>query len=226
MVLTSFTPSDDADTPSLARAEFVYRQLRAAIASGELVAGTRLREVELAARLGVSRTPVREALRRLSSEGTVTDDAQRGIVVTALTMAMVQERYVVRESLEGTAAALAATQATPLERAALRTIADRDLALQGDVVQLVANNRLFHQTLYRAAHNHYLLKTLEAVHESLALLSGSSLTDPSRVTEAVREHQMLVQAIERHDVQVAQDMARAHIRGACKVRLAQLSRAG
>lgn len=218
MPLKTF-PSDDDSTPVLPRAEFVYRQLRQAIIEGTFAAGTRLREIELAQQMDVSRTPVREALRRLESEDMVSADGARGLIVTELSREMVRELYSMREVLEGTAAAWAARNATPVELAALRTIADRDATLVDDPARLAKNNHLFHQTLYRAAHNRYLLKSLSSLQASIALLGGTGLAAGKRAHFAVNEHQSLLVAIERHDARNAEDIARAHIRGALDARM-------
>ncbi|CAG9259746.1 GntR family transcriptional regulator [Paraburkholderia unamae] len=223
MPLKPFTSEDD-ENPALPRAEFVYRQLRSAILEGGLPAGTRLREIELAQQMEVSRTPVREALRRLESEGMVTADRARGLIVTELTGEMVRELYAMREMLEGTAAAWAARNATAVELAALRTIADQDAALVGDPLRLARNNHLFHQTLYRAAHNRYLLKSLSSLQASIALLGSTGLAAGQRAHFAVSEHQALLAAIERHDARSAEDIARSHIRGALEARMLVLGR--
>jgi DNA-binding GntR family transcriptional regulator len=223
MPLKPFT-SDADGQPALPRAEFVYRELRNAILEGALRAGTRLREIELAQQMDVSRTPVREALRRLESEGMVTADRARGLIVSEITHEMVRELYAMREMLEGTAAAWAARNATAVELAALRTIADQDAALAGDPQRLAKNNQLFHQTLFRAAHNRYLLKSLSSLQASIALLGGTGLAAGQRAHFAVSEHQALVAAIERHDARSAEDIARAHIRGALEARMLVLGR--
>ena len=100
---------------------------------------------------------MREALSRLESEGLVVNEPNRGMMVTQLDASMVSELYVMREVLEATAAALAARHATDVEISLLRDIVERDLVLAEDPERLVSNNRLFHETLHRCAHNRYLL---------------------------------------------------------------------
>ena len=97
-----------------------YERLLNAIDSGELAPGSRLLEAQLAERLGVSRTPVREALRRLEAQGLVTHEPHRGVVVAELDYDQLGELYAVREVLEGTAARLAARHASPEEVEVLR----------------------------------------------------------------------------------------------------------
>ncbi len=100
------------------------------------------------------------------------------MMVTRLDASMVSELYVMREVLESTAAALAARHATDVEISLLRDIVERDLAFAEDPDKLAVNNRLFHETLHRCAHNRYLLKTLRSLHESMALLGRSTLAVP------------------------------------------------
>lgn len=206
-------------TKSRSRGEDAYQQMMAAIQSGALKPGTRLREAELAEWLGSSRTPVREALNRLQSEGLVVQEPRRGMIIAELDHSMVSELYIMREVLEGTAARLAARHASDVEIALLREVAERDRTLNDDSVKLARNNRLFHETLYRAAHNRYLLKTLCLLQESLALLGQTTLSMPGRSTTAYEEHDAMVTAIERHDAAGAEEASRAHIRAAHRARV-------
>jgi DNA-binding GntR family transcriptional regulator len=208
-----------ASARSLSRGEDAYRKMMEAIQSGALKPGTRLREAELAEWLGSSRTPVREALNRLQSEGLVVQEPRRGMIITELDHGMVSELYIMREVLEGTAARLAARHASDVEISMLREIADRDKSLNDDPIKLARNNRLFHETLYRAAHNRYLLKTLSLLQESLALLGQTTLSMPGRSLTAYEEHDAMVSAIERHDASAAEEASRAHIRAAHKARM-------
>jgi len=206
------------------RSEQAYRYVRQAILSGELAPGTRLREIELAGLLGLSRTPVREALGRLESEGLVVNESGRGLVVTELDQSMISELYVMREVLEGTAARLAARHASDVEISALREIADRDAQWIDQPELLAANNRFFHETLYRCAHNRYLLKTLNSLQESLSLLGPTTLAVPGRAQSSSREHQEMVAALERRDPDLAEQITREHIRAAYKARLTRMLR--
>ncbi|GAB1575729.1 GntR family transcriptional regulator [Bordetella petrii] len=210
--------------PACKRGDQVYQYIRAAIRRGEWEPGTRLREIELAELLGLSRTPVREALSRLESEGLVTNDLGRGLIVTQLDHNMVNELYFMREVMEGTAARLAAHHASEIEIAAMRDIVDRDALLIDNPEQLAENNRLFHEMLYRCAHNRYLLKTLSLLQESMGLLGPTTLLDPQRAHDSAREHQNLMAALEQRDLDLAERITRDHIRGAYKARLSRMLR--
>lgn len=209
----------DHEQSSLSRGEEAYQKMLEAIQSGEFKPGTRLREVELAQWLGSSRTPVREALNRLQTEGLVVQEPRRGMIIAELDHSMVSELYFMREVLEGAAARLAARHASDVEIAMLRDIADRDKTCDGNPVKLAKNNRLFHETLYRSAHNRYLLKTLSLLQESMALLGQTTLSQPGRSTTAFEEHDALVAAIERHDAAAAEEASHAHIRASHYARM-------
>ena len=211
-----------------------YDLLLEAIGEGRLPAGTRLREAELAARFQVSRTPVREALKRLEAQGLVAHAPHHGAVVAALDYGQTVELYHMREVLEGTAAGLAATHATATEVEVLREMVQRDRALvegalvEGALVEgapvdgpraLADTNRLFHRQLRASARNRFLDATLENMRLSLALLRGTTLGAPERGAQAVAEHAAVVEAIAARDPEAAEAAARRHIRAAFKARI-------
>lgn len=207
-----------ADMPGGERA---YRMLTRAISRGELKGGMRLREAELGKRIGLSRTPVREALARLEQQGLVVNDGSRGLIVAELDHRAVTELYAMREVLEGTAARLASLHASEVEIAILRKIVERNAQLI-EPHDLAENNRLFRGTLYRCSHNRYLLKMLRSVHEAMLLLGQSSLASPAPADVWTREHEELMDAIERRDADAAERIARQHIAVAFRARLASL----
>ena len=216
------TPAPNAGLDELPRSERAHRYLRDAIRAGRLRPGDRLREVEVAATMGLSRTPVREALARLEAEGLVINDSMRGIVVTELDYSMVAELYVMREVLEGTAARLAAQHASEVELSILEDLCDQYRAALNDSDEMALKNRQFHDTLCHCAHNRYLLKVLNMLHDSLSLLGPTSLALPERAAETLREHEAIVDAIRRRDTAAAEDAARAHIRAAQTTRMKRL----
>jgi DNA-binding GntR family transcriptional regulator len=213
------SPFDEGGPLSRTRGEDAYQKMLDAIQSGRLKPGMRLREVELSEWLGSSRTPVREALNRLQTEGLAVQEPRRGLIIAELDHTMVSELYQMREVLEGAAASLAARHASDLEIGVLRDIADRDRTIGDDPVKLAKNNRLFHETLYRAAHNRYLSKTLSSLRESMALLGQTTLGLPGRSSTTFDEHDALVGAIERRDPLQAEQAGRAHIRAAHRARM-------
>src|ERR1700756_1243251 len=121
-----------------------YELLLAGIENGELPAGTRLRETELAQRFSLSRTPIREALKRLEQQGLVRHEPH-GLVVTSLNYNQIAELYLLREVLEGTAARLAAQHASDIEIGLLQEMVEKDRALAEQPTRLAKTNRAFHQ---------------------------------------------------------------------------------
>lgn len=212
---TAATTASERGEP---RGEQAYRHIFDAIEEGSMPPGTRIREVDIAERTGLSRTPVREALNRLQLEGLVSHDPARGTIITELDHGMISELYAMREVLEGTAAGLAARHASEVEIAFLREIGERDAQLR-DVRDLVRNNKLFHSTLYRCAHNRYLLRMLHSLQESMMLLGRSTLAKPSRADTAREEHRAIINALEARDPEAAEQFARNHIRKAYMQRL-------
>ena len=200
-----------------------YRRLADSIRDGALAPGTRLREEDLAASLQMSRTPVREALRRLQDEGLLSQDAQRGMAVARLDHQMMTELYLMRDVLEGTAARLAARHASDAEVAVLRDLMEVEAKLGRDARQLARHNQRFHEALYLAAHNRYLLKTLNALRDAMALLGETTYAAPGRAKSALAEHRAIVEAIAAGDAAAAEAAARAHIQGAQRTRIRMMA---
>jgi DNA-binding GntR family transcriptional regulator len=204
------------------RSERAYQLLRRAIESGELKPGQRVMEVEAAEWLDMSRTPVREALRRLESEGMLTVEPRTGLVVASISRQAMLELYVMREVLEGTAARLCARHASDLELMELEELVKREARLDGNYDALARHNRLFHEAVHRGAHNRYLEKSLSAVNDSMYLLGKSMMLLPERAKLAKTEHAELMAAIAKRDPDTAEQIARRHVRSAQQQRLKQL----
>ena len=214
----SFAVVDDSVLRTRSRADFVYESLRDAIADGRIGRGERVREEEIARNLGVSRTPVREALQRLQQRGLLVLGSGRGLVVAELSQQQVVELYSMREILEGSAARFAARHATEPEIAILYRLQEELMGATQDPMPLVALNRRFHQAIYEAAHNRYLMQTLDNLHDSFALLHSSTFRVPSRRQESDAEHRNIIAAIEKRDPDAAERAAREHILQAQRTR--------
>lgn len=202
-----------------ARSEHVYRRLRDAIAQGTLKPGQRVMELEIAEWLNVSRTPVRDALRRLEAEGMLVHEPRAGLAVARLDRQAVMELYVMREVLEGTAARLCARHASDLEVLELQDLVKLERQLKGDYEALARHNRRFHEAIHRGAHNRYLEKSLSAVNDSMWLLGRSQMLLPHRAKSAAAEHAEIVRAIQKRDPDAAEEAARKHVRAAQRERL-------
>src|SRR5262245_29151535 len=172
-----------------------YELLRRAIATGELQPGTRVLENELATRLKMSRTPVREAIASLEAEGLVSIEGPRGRVVTKLDYQSVMELYAVREVLESKAAGLAARSASEVEILGLRHMLELEEQMLDDAGKLADHNRRFHEAIYYCSHNRYLLKMLEYIQTAMLLLHPVARVAKERRQSALLEHRAIVDAI-------------------------------
>ncbi len=195
-----------------------YSMILDAIDVGTYRPGDRLVESELAERLGMSRTPVREALQRLETQSLLARDG-RSLIVASLDHNQLSELYVVRSELEGLAARLAARQATREEVRVLREMVEADNALVNDPPALARANRRFHKQIHLASHNRYLVQQLDLVYRTMALMATSSLAVAGRGEIAQSEHDQIVSRIEARDEDGAADALRSHISVAFVTRL-------
>ena len=201
------------------RSEVAYQKLLAAIQHGELKPGTRIREVEVAERFGISRTPVRDAIRRLESDGLLIHLPRHGAVIRELDHREVIELYEIREVLEGTAARYAARHASELEIAELEDLNELMLKNGEDPVKVAEANHLFHQALYRTANNRFLIDALNSLSNSMALLGGTTLQYTNRPDSAYQEHKNIIDNIRSGNADQADADARHHIRSAQRLRI-------
>ena len=183
------------------------------IVEGRLAPGERLDEVGLAARHGVSRTPVREALRRLAETGLVTLRPRRGAVVAALEPTRVAEAFEVMAELEAMAGRLAARRIRAKEIAALRLIhAECEAAAaHGHADGYYAANGRFHHLVYTAAGNGFLLGEATKLHARLKPYRRLQLRAPRRLAASLAEHEAVLAALEAGDGAAAADALRAHV---------------
>jgi DNA-binding GntR family transcriptional regulator len=206
-------------------AEQAYRALRNAIQEGQLEAGQRVLELELCSWLKVSRTPIREAMRRLQSDGMLVHAPGGGLSVAQHDLRAVAELYDVRERLEGAAAGMSARFADATEIHMLQAMVETHRQLPDDPKVHARENALFHEQIYRAAHNRFLLKSLQDLHDSVVLLGRTTFAAPGRIAEALGEHQAIVAAIARRDEVEAEQLARRHVRRGYELRLAAMAEA-
>lgn len=196
-----------------------YTLILEAIEAGVYKPGDRLVESELAERLGVSRTPVREALQRLETQSMLSRDG-RSLIVATLDHNQLAELYAVRTELEGLAARLAARHATDEEIRVLRLMAEEDRALTGgDPRALSRANKRFHKQIHLASHNRFLVQQLDLVHRSMALMANTSFAAEGRDEVALAEHEAIVAAIAARDGDAAYAALKAHISKAFETRL-------
>lgn len=223
----TWAPGGSALGPSMTarggpRGEFVYKALLDAIRAGRIKPGDRIREEDVAQSLGVSRTPVREALQHLQARRLVELAPGRGIVVVELNTHQVMELYAMREVLEGAAARFAAQHALPVEIAEMRELLDEFAGASGDAPRLARINNALHRTIYQAARNRYMHEALNSLEDALSLLRNTIFSLPERHASADREHRAIVSAIESRDSEEAEQASRLHIREAQRARLRML----
>ena len=199
-----------------------YSLILEAIDIGIYKPGDRLVESDLADSFGVSRTPIREALQRLETQSLLTRDG-RSLIVSSLDHSQMAELYTVRAELEGLAANLAAKHATSEEVKVLQDMVDSDRKIISDPSSLARSNRRFHKQIHLASHNRFLIKQLDLVHRSMALMATTSLAADGRGAVAVEEHQAIVTAIAAGGSEEASEKLRDHISIAFITRLKQES---
>ncbi|SMX42457.1 GntR family transcriptional regulator [Actibacterium lipolyticum] len=200
----------------------VYDRLLDDIRTGALGPGDRLLETELAERLNISRTPVREALRQLEADGLVTHVPRVGAAIRSLDYSEVMELYEMRAVLESTAARMAARAASDIEIAELEEINAELATATNDANRAYELNRQFHRTLLDAAKNRFLVKSTNALQKTLLILGTSTLAEVSRAEEAVAEHATILKALRARDGAAAEAAMRQHMESSHRVRLRQL----
>ena len=209
----------EAEEDGLSRAERVYRHLRDGIRAGTYRAGQRLREVEIAGALKTSRTPVREAIRRLEADRLVEDVAGAGLTVRQLDRQRVLELYMFRAAMEGTAAEWAAMHATELDIAELSETLGQMRMVAHDPRRAALLYRRFHEGIYRAARNSFLDHVIASTSDFMALLPGTTHDRPGRAAQVLLEHERVLEAIAARDPERAARAMRDHIQAASQFRL-------
>jgi DNA-binding GntR family transcriptional regulator len=198
---------------SLRLSERLRESIEEEIATGKLLPGTRLDEVELATRFGVSRTPIREALRLLLGEGLVETRPQRGAVVAQVTPQRLIEMFEVMGELEAMCARLAARRMSDDELAGIEAAheACRESATARDADGYFYNNERFHFAIYEASHNTFLFEQASALQRKLRPYRRLQLRVRNRVQRSFEEHQDIVDALRDGDAEKAVLSVRKHV---------------
>jgi DNA-binding GntR family transcriptional regulator len=199
--------------------EAAYDALVEALRAGSFQPGDRLREEDVASRLSLSRTPVREALRRLESDGIVEHRPRIGAVIRRLGHRELVELYEMRIVLERTAAQMAAKHGALEEFDALDACTDQIERAQDDPARGAAINQDFHSALYLAGRNRFLLDAARALNNALLLLGPTTYTRPARIEEVVRQHRDITAAVRAGDGEAAGRAAEVHLRTSLQHRL-------
>lgn len=213
-------PADIETSPSLAvasgaktRAEDIRRQLADEIVIGQVAPGERLDEAGLAARFGVSRTPIREALRQLTVMGLVDSRPHRGVVVIEITAEKLTELFELMTELEATCARLAAQRMTPAERRELGGIHDlsRIATQEGDGDTYRRLNQAFHAAICAGSHNRFLIDATNQTRYRANPFRNAQFRQVGRLKRSYEEHDAVVDAILRGDAAGAERAIREHV---------------
>lgn len=211
-----------AGRPPISRADYVHQTLRDEIALGALLPGTPLGQDEIAARLGVSITPVREALRRLEAAGFVNYEAHYGATVSSLSDEALNELYLLRSVVEGLAARLAAARITAEELDQLDQIqADmRSMVSQHDVAGLARGSRDFHSLIAEIGGPDYLAKHLQLIWENSPIPTKLSVwANENASAHSLAAHAELIQALRAGDAAAAGSLMSGHVIDVIELRL-------
>lgn len=195
------------------RSNFLEERLAEEIINGRLLPGTRLEEQAIADRFKTSRTPVREALRRLVSTGLIEMRPRRGVVVSTVTRDRLAQMFETMAELEGACARLAAERMTPAERDALRALQKHgtDIVDAADADAYERHNRAFHAAIYRGSGNAVLEETTLSVRARLSPFRSAQFQIPGRVARSNAEHAAVVDAIIVNDGETAYAAMRFHM---------------
>ena len=193
--------------------DVVFNTLRQAILRGELKPGERLMEIQLANKLGVSRTPIREAIRKLELEGLVLMIPRKGAEVAEITIKDLEDVLEVRAALEELAVCDACENITEEQILALKEAADNfQAALESDdLVKCAETDMAFHEIIYQASDNKRLNQVLNNLREQMYRYRVEYLKEEQTRNLLVSEHEELVKAIREGDVQKAQDISFHHL---------------
>lgn len=193
----------------------VYERLEQDILSGKYERGTLLTELKLSEDLGVSRTPIREALRMLEQDNIV-EPSGKGVKVLSITTEDAEAIYRIRERIEGMAAADCARRISDADLRALSDILSLQefYAAKQDSERVEELDGEFHKTIYRCSGSSILYNTLRPLHRKIQKFRKNAVAYPHRASESVAEHRRILNAIAAHDPEAADRAVTEHVRAA------------
>lgn len=196
----------------MTKAQEIQQTLAEEIVKGRLKPGTSLDETVFAANFGVSRTPIREAIRQLEAIGLVETRPHRGAVVTDISVDRLENMFAVMAELETLCAGWAATAMSPEEKTRLEQIWEdgREPADRGDLETFIDLNELFHETIYEGAHNPFLAEMVRGVKIRLMPFRRLKLDSRDRLQASQKDHAAIVAAIRSGDAEAAREAMRQH----------------
>lgn len=193
--------------------DVVFNTLREAILRGDLVAGERLMELQLAAKLGVSRTPIREAIRMLEQEGLAITIPRKGAIVAGMTEKDMQDVLEIREALEELSVQVACDKITDEEIEKLqKNMKNFEHSLKsGDLKKMAQADVEFHDVIYQATDNPKLINMLNNLREQMYRYRVEYLKNPENHEQLLKEHEAIYKGIVEKDKQAVTNMIRRHI---------------
>ena len=193
--------------------DVVFKTLREAILRGDLKPGERLMELQLAAKLGVSRTPIREAIRMLEQEGLAVTVPRKGAEVAQMTLKDMEDVLEVREVLDELAVKLACTKVNEEQLARLIKVQEEfELSTVGDDVKKIAEADVaFHEVIYEIADNPKLVRILNNLREQVYRYRVEYVKDPKNYPVLIREHENIVEGLKAKDVRMATHAMHEHV---------------
>ncbi len=194
----------------------VFNQLQNDILNGKYHPGESLVETKLSEEMGVSRTPIREAIRQLELEGLVQYYPNKGAVVTGISSKDIEDIYTIRMMIEGLAARWAAQNITPQELEELREALDLEefYTLKNDTEHLLKLDSRFHEIIFRASKSKPLMHTLSSFHHYVQRARNESLSSPVRARKVLEEHKAILQAIADRNPEMAEKLTKQHVKNA------------
>ena len=193
--------------------EMVYEELKMQILKGSIIPGTRMMEVELAEEMGVSRTPIREAIRKLEKEGLVTIEPRRGAYASMISTEDMVEILEVRQDLEGLAAYFAADRMTDAQMEELRKESNsyNDAVKRGNMEDMIKHDTRFHHIIVESCRNKILVQMIEQLQELVLRFRYIYYDNFRRAENMPEEHEAIVAAIAEGDADKARAAADIHI---------------
>ena len=193
--------------------EMVYEELKMQILTGAIVPGTRMMEVELAETMGVSRTPIREAIRKLEKEGLVTIRPRRGAYASSISTQDMLEILEVRQNMEGLAAYFAASRMTPDQLDTLKQLSNKynEAVKAGNTEDMIEYDTKFHRCIVDSCNNKVLVQMIEQLQEMVLRFRYIYYDTFRRAENMPEEHQAIYDAIACGDEDAARAAADVHI---------------
>lgn len=192
----------------------VYEELRMLIMTGQIKPGTRMMEIELAESMGVSRTPVREAIRQLEKDNLVTIEPRRGAYVSDISAVDLEDMLIVREPLEGLATYLAAQNMTAEELAELEKVNEAygNAVVEKDTEKMIQADTKFHNLITQGSRNQYLINILLELQEQVLRFRYIYFKSMKRAEDVINEHRIILECLKNGNSEEARSYNVEHIR--------------